>query len=231
VRLVKGTTIEMKFVYDNSEDNVRNPNDPPQRVTAGNRASDEMAHLWLQVLPVDSQDGGDPRTVILEAMARHNLRKNPDDFEAHYNLAALLMRDGQLREAIGHFSAATRIRPNEPTVNNAYGAALLASGEPEQAIPKLTAALNARPDYFDAHYNLGNALAALADFRGALAEFQTAVRLNPQDANAEANLGSAFAEIGSVKDAKLHFERALQLDPNNELARDNLQQLTQSNPR
>jgi tetratricopeptide (TPR) repeat protein/mono/diheme cytochrome c family protein len=231
VRLVQGTTIEMKFVYDNSEDNIRNPNDPPQRVTAGNRASDEMAHLWLQVLPVDTQDGADPRTVILEAMARHNLQKNPDDFEAHYNLAALLMRNGQLREAIDHFNAATRIRPNEPTLNNAYGAALLASGDPEHAIPKLTAALSARPDYFDAHYNLGNALAALADFRGALAEFQIAVRLNPQDANAEANLGSAFAEIGSVKDAKLHFERALELDPNNELARENLQQLTQSNPR
>ena len=230
VRLVKGTTIEMRFVYDNSDGNIRNPNDPPQRVTAGNRASDEMAHLWLQVLPVDSQDGGDPRTVILDAMARHNLQKNPDDFEAHYNLAALLMRGGQVREAIDHFSAATRIRPNEPTVNNAYGAALLASGAPEQAIPKLTAALNARPDYFDAHYNLGNALAALADFRGALAEFQTAVHLNPQDANAEANLGSAFAEIGSVKDAKLHFERALQLDPSNELARENLQQLTQGAP-
>jgi len=231
VHLAKGTIIEMRFVYDNSEDNIRNPNDPPRRVTAGNRATDEMAHLWLQVLPIASQDGTDPRTIILEAMARHNLQKNPDDFEAHYNLAALLMGRGQLREAIDHFGAATRIRPNEPTVNNAYGAALLASGEPEQAIPKLTAALSARPDYFDAHYNLGNALAALADFRGALTEFQTAVRLNPQDANAEANLGSAFAEIGSVRDAKLHFERALQIDPKNELARENLQQLTQSNPR
>lgn len=231
VHLPAGTNIKMEFVYDNSEDNIRNPNDPPKRVVAGNRAVDEMAHLWLQVLPVEAKDGSDPRTVILEAMARHNLEKNPDDFEAHYNLAALMMSRGEFREAIDHFSAATRVRPNEPTVNNAFGAALLASGEPEQAIPKLTAALNARPDYFDAHYNLGNALAALADFRGALTEFQTAVRLNPQDANAEANLGSAFAEIGSAKEAKLHFERALQIDPRNQLARENLEQLMQSNPR
>ena len=231
VHLRAGTTIEMRFVYDNSEDNIRNPNAPPQRVTAGNRAADEMAHLWLQVRPSEAKNGEDPRAVILEAMAHHNLEKNSDDFEAHYNLAALLMGKGHLREAIDHFGAATRIRPNEPTVNNAFGAALLASGEPEQAIPKLTAALNARPDYFDAHYNLGNALAALADFRGALTEFQTAVRLNPQDANAEANLGSAFAEIGNIKDAKLHFERALRIDPKNQLARENLQQLMQSNPR
>jgi tetratricopeptide (TPR) repeat protein/mono/diheme cytochrome c family protein len=226
-QLPKGTTISMKFVYDNSDGNIRNPNDPPQRVVAGNRAVDEMAHLWLQVLPEDSaQAKRDPRAEILQAMARHNLQKNPEDFEAHYNLAALLMGRGEIAEAIAHFAEANRIRPNEPTVNNAFGAALLAAGRTEESIPHLTAALNARPDYFDARYNLGNALASIGDFRGALAQFQAAVRINPEDANAEANLGSAFAEIGDTKQARLHYQRALLLNPNNELARENLQQLS-----
>ncbi|HLZ92301.1 MAG TPA: tetratricopeptide repeat protein [Candidatus Acidoferrum sp.] len=226
VHLPKGTTIAMKFVYDNSADNVRNPNDPPQRVVAGNRAVDEMAHLWLQVLPEESaQSKYDPRAEILEAMARHNLQKNPDDFEAHYNLAALLMRRGDVTQAITHFAEANRIRPNEPTANNAYGAALLGMGRTEESIPHLTAALNARPNYFDARYNLGNALASLGDFRGALAQFQAAVRIKPEDANAEANLGSAYAEIGDVKQARLHYQRALQLNPNHELAKENLQEL------
>jgi tetratricopeptide (TPR) repeat protein len=219
----------MKFVYDNSEDNVRNPNDPPQRVLAGNRAADEMAHLWLQVLPEQNpQEKDDPRILIVEAMARHNLEKNPDDFEAHYNLAALLMARGQVDQAMTHFAEANRIRPNEPTVNNAFGAALLAAGHTEESVPHLTAALNARPEYFDARYNLGNALASLGDFRGALAQFQAAVRINPEDANAEANLGSAFAETGDLKQAKLHYERALRLNPNHQLARENLQQLSQT---
>jgi len=52
VKLPHGTSIVMRYVYDNSRDNLANPNDPPQRVVAGNRASDEMAHLWLQVLAV-----------------------------------------------------------------------------------------------------------------------------------------------------------------------------------
>jgi tetratricopeptide (TPR) repeat protein len=229
VKLPKGTTVSMKFVYDNSEDNVRNPNDPPRRVVAGNRAVDEMAHLWLQVLPENSaQAKVDPRGEILEAMARHNLQKNPDDFEAHYNLAALLMGRGELDQAILHFTQANRIRPSEPTVNNAFGAALLAAGRTEESIPHLTAALNARPDYFDARYNLGNALASLGDFRGALAQFQAAVRINPEDANAEANLGSAFAEIGDTKQARMHYERALHLNPNHELAKENLQQLSRN---
>src|SRR4029077_12539329 len=32
------TKTPMRFVYDNPADNVRNPNHPPQRVQAGNRA-------------------------------------------------------------------------------------------------------------------------------------------------------------------------------------------------
>jgi len=226
--LPKGTTISMRFTYDNSAENIRNPNHPPQRVVAGNRASDEMAHLWLQVLPRDSAEAGvDPRALIQEAMARHNLQKNPNDFEARYNLAALLQIRGELAESAANFAEAVRIRPEDATANNALGAALLAAGRPDQSIPYLSAALTARPNYFDAHYNLGNALASQGDFSGALVHFRAAVSLNPEDANAEANLGSAFAETGNLKEARLHYERALKLNPNHQLARENLQQLDQ----
>jgi tetratricopeptide (TPR) repeat protein len=228
MRLQKGTTISMRFTYDNSGENIRNPNHPPQRVVSGNRASDEMAHLWLQVLPGDSAGAGvDPRALIQEAVARHNLQKNPDDFEAHYNLAALLQVRGELAESAANFAEAVRIRPENATANNGLGAALLAGGRTAESIPYLSAALRARPDYFDAHYNLGNALATQGDFTGALAQFQAAVRLNPEDANAEANLGSALAVTGNVKEARLHYERALKLNPHLELARENLRQLDQ----
>jgi tetratricopeptide (TPR) repeat protein/mono/diheme cytochrome c family protein len=226
VSLPKGTTISMRFTYDNSSDNALNPNHPPQRVLAGNRASDEMAHLWLQVLPQDSPGSTvDPRALIQEALARHNLQKNPEDFEARYNLAALLQIRGNLPEAITQFTEAVRIHPDDATANNALGAMLLAAGRIQESIPHLTAALKTRPDYFDAHYNLGNALASQGDFSGALTHFRAAVRLHPDDANAEANLGSAFAATGNIPEARVHYQRALQLNPSNDLARENLQQL------
>jgi Flp pilus assembly protein TadD len=231
VSLPKGTTISMRFTYDNSAENARNPNHPPQRVLAGNRAADEMAHLWLQVLPRSiSGDAADPRALIQETMAHHNLQKNPDDFEAHYNLAALLQIRGDLPESVAQFTEAVRLRPNDATANNALGAVLLASGRAREAVPHLATALRVRPDYFDAHYNLGNALASEGDFAQALEHFGAAVRLNPADANAEANLGSAFAEMGNHKEARLHYERALQLNPNNALARENLQELNNEAP-
>ncbi len=232
VILPAGTVISMRYSYDNSDENALNPNDPPKRVIGGNRSTDEMAHLWMQVLPRSVPgETGDPRRVLQEAMARHNLEKNPADFEAHYNLAAMLQARGELSEALKHYELALRIRPEDPTVNNALAAANIAASHLDAAIKYLAAALRSRPDYFDAHYNLGTALAIQGDFQGAVEQFRAAVRLNPQDANAEANLGGALAETGDWKEARMHLERALAIDPNNTLARENLEQVRRESPR
>ena len=231
VHLPKGTTVSLRYVYDNSEENSLNPNHPPARVVAGNRSSDEMCHLWLQVLPVNfdsgksSQHQGDPRMVLQEALARHNIEKNPSDFEAHYDLAAMLQARNMPDAAIAQYQVAVRLRPEDAAANNALGGALTEAGHPDQAVAYLQVALKARADYFDAHYNLGIALAAEDDFEGASREFQTAERLRPRDANVEANLGAALAEAGHFAEAKSHFERALQIDPNQALAKENLDAL------
>jgi tetratricopeptide (TPR) repeat protein len=226
VPLPKGTTISMRYTYDNSAENIANPNHPPKRVVAGNRSKDEMAHLWLQVLPNNASAGQlDPRMILQEALARHIAARNPVDFAAHYNLAAMLQARGRLQEAVTQYRLALRARPEDPVANNALGGALLATGHVDEAVQHLTLALKGRPDYFDAHYNLGLALASRGDFAGAIEHLQAAVQLHPQDADAEANLGSAFAEAGRIPEAKLHFLRALAINPNQPQARDNLKLL------
>ena len=229
VPLPKGTTISMRYIYDNSSENPANPNNPPRRVVGGNRSSDEMAHLWLQVLPSAPRDSPlDPRMLLQEAMARHNIGKNPSDFEAHYNLAAMLQARGAQDEAIQNFELAVRLRPEDATANNALGASLLAGGRIEEALPYLRAALRAEPDNFDAHYNLANALVSQDKFLEAIDHYRAAIRLRPEDANAEANLGGALAETGKLSEAKVHFQRALQIDPNHKLARENLEQISRN---
>lgn len=226
VRLPKGTTISLRYTYDNSDENPMNPNHPPVRVMGGNRSTDEMCHLWLQVLPINFDPAaGDPRMALQEALARHDVEKNPGDFEAHYNLAAMLQAKNDLDGAIGQYESAVRLRPEDATGNNALGAALVAAGHPGQAAKYLQEALKARPDYFDAHYNLGFALAGENDFAGAAEQFQAALQQQPQDAAVEANLGVAMAEMGRYAEAESHFERALQLDPTQPIARENLEGL------
>jgi tetratricopeptide (TPR) repeat protein len=224
--LPRGTMIAMRYRYDNSADNIANPNNPPQRVRGGNRAVDEMAHLWLQVLPVTStSETRDPRMVLQESLARHHIENNPADFEAHYNLAAMLQLRGATPEALQQFEAALELRPGDATVENAVGGALLTLNRIPEAIQHLTAATAARPEYFDAHYNLGIALANAGDFPRAAQEFAAAVKLRPADAAAEANLGAALAELGETKNAIAHLNRALELDPGNALAKENLEAL------
>ncbi len=226
VHLPQGTTVSLRYVYDNSYENPMNPNHPPARVVGGNRSSDEMCHLWLQVLPVNFDTAqGDPRMALQEALARHNIEKNPGDFEAHYNLAAMLQAKDKLDAAIGEYGAAVRLRPEDATANNALGAALVGAGHAERGIGYLQAALRLRPDYFDAHYNLAFALAQQSDFEGASQQFRLALQLQPQDANAEANLGAALAQLGRFSEAKSHWERALQIDPNQPIAKENLEAL------
>jgi Flp pilus assembly protein TadD/mono/diheme cytochrome c family protein len=226
--LPKGTTIAMRFVYDNSAGNVANPSVPPKRVTAGNRATDEMSHLWLQVLPkYATADGRDTRQVLMEALARRTLENDPGNFEAHYNLASLLQARGLLHDAIVHYQLAVSLWRNHAVANNALGAALVAVGRPADAVAPLRVAIRSRPDYFDAHYNLGLALHALKDLNGTIEQLAEAVRISANDASAHANLGAALAEAGRTREAQVQLETALQIDPNHELARENLAMLKQ----
>jgi tetratricopeptide (TPR) repeat protein/mono/diheme cytochrome c family protein len=228
VRLPKGTAIIMRYAYDNSDDNVANPNHPPQRVKAGNRASDEMAHFWLQVLPVNySADQGDPRLALEEALMMHHVEKSPMDFEARYNLGAVAQTRGNLQLAQEQYAKALEIHPEDAVANNSLGAVLLAAGHPQDSLPYFNAALKARPDYFDAHYNLGIALASTNDMSAAVEQFREAVRLDPSDAGAQASLGMALAELGQLPEAKSCLERALHLDPDNSMFKDRLQAIEQ----
>lgn len=230
VLLPKGTALSLRYTYDNSDENPMNPNHPPVRVTGGNRSTDEMCHLWLQVLPVNFDAAkGDPRMALQEALARHNVEKNPGDFEAHYNLAAMLQAKNNLEAAIAEYETAVRLRPDDAAANNGLGAALLADGQPRPATAFLRTAIEARPDYVEAHYNFAIALGQMGDVENAAEQFQTVLKLQPNDANAEANLGAALAEMGKYAEAKSHFERALQLDPGQPIAKENLEILRKVN--
>ena len=55
-RCRKGTRLDGELTYDNSADNIRNPNNPPKRVTWGEQSTDEMGSVILSVVPKNSAD-------------------------------------------------------------------------------------------------------------------------------------------------------------------------------
>lgn len=56
IRFPQGTRIDAEWIYDNSAENPRNPNNPPARVTWGEGTNDEMAELHLEVIAAEPDE-------------------------------------------------------------------------------------------------------------------------------------------------------------------------------
>jgi Flp pilus assembly protein TadD/mono/diheme cytochrome c family protein len=222
VSLPKGTKISMRWSYDNSPGNVRNPHTPPLRVRAGNRAEDEMAHLWLQVLPRAAGSAGDPRIPLQQALMRRRLAKYPGDFAAHYNLGAALQAEGRLDDAILELRAALVADPAQATAHNSLGAVLQTKGDLDGAAREYTKALSTRPEDVNAHYNLGEINRMKGRVEAALSHYREAVRLQPDEADLHAQLGATLQQAGSLEEAVREERKALELDPAHANARFNL---------
>jgi tetratricopeptide (TPR) repeat protein len=228
VALPQDAVIHMRYHYDNSAANVRNRSHPPQRVRAGNQATDEMGHLWLQVLP---RGPGDRRRELQEAVIRHRLDKDPNDFEAHMNLGAIEMTRLNPQGAVTELREAVRLDPNRPEPHNMLGLALASTGRNSEAIEQYAQALRLRPPYASARYNLAIALAKAGKIDDAVEQLRKVLADYPEDPAAKRHLADALTlrgvlllRDGKRDDAVAQFEEALKLDPANEEARKNRQQ-------
>jgi tetratricopeptide (TPR) repeat protein len=220
--LPKGTVVSMRYHYDNSADNVRNPHNPPQEVKGGNQATDEMGHLWLQVLPVAE---GDQRAVLQEGLMRQRLEKYPDDFNANFNLGDALLNKGDAVGAIPHFEAAFKANPASVVAATELGVALFSAGRLPEAEDQFKAALAINPAYTDARYDLGSVQAARGEWEPAATEFQRVLQERPDDTKTRQHLGDAlylwgddFAKSGNSEQAVLRYRAAVEYrTPNPEL--------------
>ena len=218
IELPKGTVISMRFHYDNSAANPKNPNSPPKRVRAGNRVVDEMSHLWLQVLPLG---GRDRRMELEEAWLRHRIAKYPDDAEAHMHLGAVRLARLDPSEAATELQTALKLKPQNPEARNELGSAMVAQGRTAEAIAQFRLALKARPDYHNAQYNLARALIKAGQPLEALELFRGLAEAYPNDSAVRNGYGELLFGKGDYAAALAQFEKAVALDPTNEVARKN----------
>jgi mono/diheme cytochrome c family protein len=176
--LPKGTVVSMRYHYDNSAANIRNPNRPPKRVKAGNEATDEMGHLWLEVLP---SGPGDRRLEFEEAILRHRLEKYPRDFPALLHLGTVMLSRLNPNGALPILEGAVNSDPKSAEAHNFLGAALASVGRTSEATRQFRLALALRPDYPNARLNLGDALVRSGKVEEGIAEYQRILEANPAD--------------------------------------------------
>ncbi len=195
VFLPKGSVVSMRYHYDNSAANVRNPNHPPKRVQAGNHATDEMGHFWLQVLP---RAATDQRRELDEALSRHTLEKYPDDFRAHMILSAVLLSRAKTQEAVPVAQAAVKLEPKDPEAHNLLGAVLMPVGRITEAIQQYRLAVTLKPDFINARFNLAGALVKAGRYDEAVAEFKVIQAAFPDDPEIKAALADAAEGSGAA---------------------------------
>ena len=196
VFLPKGTVISTQFTYDNSADNIRNPNQPPKRVTYGPQATDEMMELWLQILPRRRED--------LPALV--------DQFQSR--MLPILQ---------GQYELALRLNPDNAAAHKGLGAVLLGAGEFGEATAHLGRAIELKPDLEEAHFYLGFILRKQKKLSDAAQAYRQVLLLNPTNHEACGNLGLVFLEQGKLAEAEAQFQNALRIFPSDAIARQNLE--------
>jgi hypothetical protein len=186
VPLPAGALLTMEYTYDNSAANPANRGRPLRRVTFGQRSSDEMGDLWLQVVPRQAAD----LTMLTRSLRqkllpqhiagyRMMLRSDPDNPSLHDDLALLFWEAGDLSGVVREFAESLRLKPAAPA----------------------------------AHYNVGNALLPLRRFYEAERHFRDAIALDTSYAPGHFGLGLALQAQDRLDEAAASFRRALELRP------------------
>ena len=227
IHLPAGTRLRVRFTFDNSTANPRNPQVPPVTVGFGPAATDEMAELMLQVLPV-----GDAATLarnLAVKRARDDilgyqalLRADPADHVNHAALAVRYLDVGQVALAREQLERAIGLDPDFADAHYNLGGVALVEGDTASAIAAYRRAIALRPAYPEAHNNLGGLLAATGALDEALVHYRLAVRFDPGHSGAHYNLANVLLSRGDTADAIRHYRLALAAAPDDAEVMNNL---------
>jgi tetratricopeptide (TPR) repeat protein len=227
--LPRGTMLSMRFTYDNTAGNVRNPHDPPRRVVFGPKTEDEMGDLWIQVVPRNSADLGILEREFLSKERQANrdcyekmLADDPDDVTVRYELGEMLQQQGNLTEAIPHFERVLELDPDHVPANAALGRARHAEGRTDLAIEHFQRALRQMPELAELHFNLGQSYRVEGRFEQAIDEYRTALELEPGLAAVHFSLGEIYRAQGNQDAAAESYAAAIEADPGYAQAYNNL---------
>jgi Flp pilus assembly protein TadD len=220
VTLPKGTVVRMRFTYDNSAANDANPSKPPTHVLCGQRTTDEMGNLGLQLVARKRADlkalSAAARAFEVEANLEGALmlvRNNAANAENQTFLAASLVDAGRPQEALAHLDLATRLDPGAANTYNELGGVYLALGRTTDALGAFRRAAELAPNDDRLAFNLGGVLASLGRSRDAERAYRQAIQLNPNYADAFGELGVLAFAAGRTSEAITHLTRASSLSP------------------
>ncbi|MED5558940.1 MAG: tetratricopeptide repeat protein, partial [Acidobacteriota bacterium] len=218
--LPAGTRLTMRFTYDNSAENPRNPNRPPRRVVYGPNSSDEMGDLWVQVLPVAPEEFTVLETDFMRkergkeiVVARRTLANDVDNAQNHYNLGVLLQADGAPEEAESHYRAALQRDPDIADAHHNLAVLLVSQGKNREGVNHYGEVLRIEPDSADVYLNLARIYLSQDALADAFTLLLRGIEIEPSMWELHADIAAAYARQGSLDAAISSYRAALAIDP------------------
>jgi tetratricopeptide (TPR) repeat protein len=204
IPLPKGATLRFRIAFDNSADNPRNPHSPPRRVTYGTNSDDEMAELWMQVIPHSPADTSalvndylrNVGTPLMLERTQMQVALHPDDAGFRAELAVALLKTGH-REGLTELNAALRLDPKNAPARRAYASLLFDKQDWPHAVEQYRLAIQSDPSDYRSLSDLGLALASQNQLPQAIEQFRAALQISPNDSLARANLARVLAMQGN----------------------------------
>ena len=221
VVLPKGTTIEMRYTYDNSSSNRRNPHSPPARVRFGQTSASEMGSLWLQVLPNDAHDLAMLDRAFWPKLLRDDIAGNekwleaePQNARLRAELAACYVEEGRLDAAVAQLEEALRL---ERTPGRYYdlGLVLLQQRRLEPSREAFERALAMSPNFAEATMNLGVVEHVRGRLDEAILHYERSASQGLDDGSLNYNLARAYTAKERYKEAVDRYRRVVELEPEN----------------
>ncbi len=219
VELPRGTVVSMRYTYDNSAANRRNPNRPPKRVTFGQTSASEMGSLWLQVVPRRSEDMAALDRDFAPKILRDDIAGNekwlemePHNAPLRAELAACYLEANRLDDALQQLTEAARL-DSQAGRHYDVGRVLLLMTKYDAAEAALRQALALRPDFAEAIYALGIVKHGQNQLDEAIELYTSALKRDASNAAGHYNLGRALASRRQLERAIESYHKAIELAP------------------
>ena len=143
-------------------------------------------------------------------------------FDAHMSLGRTLAPQGRTGEAIEHFAAAARLRPESAEAHHGLGKALVQAGRLDEAVTAFSTAIRLAPELAGARADLARALAARNEVAAAVPHLIEAVRLEPDRPEPQSDLGYLLTLADRPTEAIPYLTNAIRLKPDFTDAHNNL---------
>ena len=144
----------------------------------------------------------------------HTVKVTKNNYRAQNNLAAALT-SVSLDQAISHYKAALKIKPDYLLGLANLGAAFIEKGSYDEAIDVYLKVISIDPEYLKAHVNIGIAFFRIGNYDKAVLHFKKALEINPQEKDAHINLANVLFSQGKPGEAIFHYNDILKTDSQN----------------